>query len=206
MVTRVGCAMEGLSVKIAKMRYPIANGSGDLIEDVSFDVAPRERVAFIGRSGAGKTTLLRIVAGLERCFQGSVMLDGQALDGPVRSVQLLFQDNRLLPWKTAFENVAFATDDPKGVTNAEQVMLALGRVGLQDRADAWPKNLSGGEAARVAIARALIASPRLLLLDEPFQNLDSITRLEVERQLLAALETVKPMMLLVSHDVQDAVL
>jgi sulfonate transport system ATP-binding protein len=110
-----------------------------------------------------------------------------------------------MPWKTVFGNVAFATDDPSGKSTSAGVVAALGRVGLAERLDDWPKNLSGGEAARVAIARALIARPAMLLLDEPFQSLDLITRYEVEQQLLLALAAARPMVLLVSHDIEDAV-
>jgi sulfonate transport system ATP-binding protein len=203
-----GIAMgSSLTVTVDAMRYPNSHGPGSplLIDGLVFQAAMGERIAFLGRSGAGKTTLLRIVAGLERRFKGSVTIGDRVVAGPQNAVQLLFQDHRLLPWKTAFGNVAFATHDPSGRTTRAQVHAALERLGLGEKINEWPKNLSGGEVARVAIARALVSKPTLLLLDEPFQSLDVMTRHEVEQQLIIAIEGAKPTVLMVSHDIEDAV-
>ncbi len=193
-----------LTVNVKSMRYP-GGGAEDLIQDLHFSVLKGEFVSFLGRSGSGKTTLLRIIAGLESRFEGEITIYGSAVTGPDRFVQLLFQDHRLLPWKTVFENIAFATNDPYGRTNRAEILSWLDRVGLRSRENYWPKDLSGGETARAAIARALVVSPMVLLLDEPFGSLDLMTRFEVQGELLRNLEITQPATVLVSHSIEDAV-
>ena len=194
-----------LAVNIQSMRYPSSDDGNDLIQNLHLSVSDGGFVSLLGRSGAGKTTLLRIIAGLERRFTGQIMIDGAPILGPCTSVQLFFQDSRLLPWKTVFENVAFATMDPTGRTTSSQVLTWLDRVGLSARHHDWPKNLSGGEASRVAIARSLVVQPRALLLDEPFGHLDLMTRSEIQDELIRDLAVTQPLVLMVSHSIDDAV-
>lgn len=194
-----------LSVQIGSMKYPDMNGAGNLIEDLSFDVPADGIISLLGRSGAGKTTLLRMIAGLERRFQGRVTLDGKAVTKPGRSIQVVFQDYRLLPWKTVYQNIEFATARNGGGNNRMQIERWLEIVGLQHRKDAWPKHLSGGEEGRVAFARAFVDQPKLLLLDEPFRGLDLATKFDLQDHLFNALQAQKTTVIIVSHSVEDAV-
>ena len=195
----------GLVVNIASMRYPNAPGPANLIEGLTFDVPAEGFVAFLGRSGVGKTTLLRIIAGLERRCTGEVILAGKPIRGPGRDVQLVFQDYRLMPWKTVHENVAFAVRPGDKSVSAAMVERWLDIVELRERRDAWPRTLSGGEQGRVAFARAFVDQPKVLLLDEPFRALDLVARFDLQEELLRALNAQPTAVALVSHSVEDAV-
>lgn len=195
-----------LQVEIRSMRHAGTTLPTPLIGRMSFSVAAGEVVAFLGPSGAGKTTLLRIVAGLETHFDGAVVLAGRDVLSPTRNVQLVFQDNRLLPWRTVKQNLEFARRDGADLATSEAVQKWLSTTKLEELLEAWPKTLSGGEEARVALARAFIDPPRVLLLDEPFRNLDLIVKASIQGELLNAIEKSGMASLLVSHSVDDAVL
>jgi sulfonate transport system ATP-binding protein len=168
-------------------------GDRRVLDNVDLDIAPGEFVALIGRSGSGKSTLLRALAGLDRDVTGELGVTG--------TVAVAFQEPRLLPWRRVQANVSLGlrTGDPRSVARA-----ALAEVGLADRAGAWPLTLSGGEAQRVALARALVREPSLLLLDEPFSALDALTRISMHRLVLRLWEHHQPAVLLVTHDVDEA--
>jgi sulfonate transport system ATP-binding protein len=183
-----------------------AYGARQVLCDVDLRIAPGEFVALVGRSGCGKSTLLRLIAGLEAADAGSIRLDGasRADDavGPAADTRIMFQDARLLPWKSVLNNVAL------GLTarDARQRALdALAQVGLADRADDWPAVLSGGQRQRVALARALVHTPRLLLLDEPLGALDALTRIEMQRLIEGLWLRHGFTALLVTHDVSEAI-
>jgi sulfonate transport system ATP-binding protein len=168
-------------------------GDRRVLENLDLEIAEGEFVALIGRSGTGKSTLLRALAGLDREIEGTVAVDGE--------VGVAFQDARLVPWKRVRDNVSLGlrVADPRGAA-----ATALEEVGLTARADAWPLTLSGGEAQRVSLARALVRDPRLLLLDEPFGALDALTRITTHRLVLGLWERHRPAVLLVTHDVDEA--
>ncbi len=169
-------------------------GANTILHDLDLSIAPGEFVALLGRSGSGKTTLLRTLAGLDPA-------DGQAVTTPsARAV--VFQDPRLLPWKPVWKNVTLGLRGPDPRARAE---AALREVGLGHRLDAWPMTLSGGEAQRTALARALVREPHLLLLDEPFASLDALTRLKMHDLVLTLWRTHRPAVLLVTHDVDEAI-
>ena len=151
-------------------------------------------MALLGRSGTGKSTLLRALAGLDPDYEGTILVPD------ARSV--VFQEPRLLPWRRVWANVVLGL--PR-VPTAPAVDAALAEVGLADRADAWPVTLSGGEAQRVALARALVREPELLLLDEPFAALDALTRLKMHALLRDLWRRHRPAVLLVTHDVDEAI-
>src|SRR5712671_2066093 len=146
-----------------------------------------------------------LIDGQQLGSQGRVLLDGSAVTAPHESIGIIFQEPRLLPWLTVAGNVGFGLEHrPKG-ERAERVAKALVRVGLTDKASVWPRELSGGQAQRVAIARALVPRPQVLLLDEPFSALDAFTRADLQEHLLDLWADLKPTLVMVTHDVDEAV-
>jgi sulfonate transport system ATP-binding protein len=191
-----------LTVDTLCKTYP--NGT-QALEQISLDVEAGEIVALVGGSGCGKTTLLRMISGLEAPSRGHVAIDGEAINSPHPAVGIVFQEARLLPWLTVAQNIAFGLDHlPKAEQDA-RVDEALLRVGLAGYGNRWPRELSGGQAQRVSIVRALVAQPKALLLDEPFSALDALTRESLQDHLLALWEQHRPTLVLVTHDVEEAV-
>ena len=154
------------------------------LERFSAEIQAGEIVAIIGGSGCGKSTLLRAIAGLDRASSGTVTLDDATISAPHAKIGIIFQEPRLLPWLSVADNIGFGLSDLPAETRREKVAQALARVGLADKAKAWPRELSGGQAQRVAIARALVPQPEVLLLDEPFSALDAFTRRDLQDHLL----------------------
>jgi sulfonate transport system ATP-binding protein len=167
-----------------------------VLNGVDLDIAPGEFVALLGRSGSGKSTLLRALAGLDYEAHGS----GE-YHVPDRT-SVIFQDARLLPWMSVLENVILGL----GRQAVENGRRTLAEVGLVGRERAWPHELSGGEQQRVALARALVRDPALLLADEPFGALDALTRSRMHDLLRRLSEAHDPAVLLVTHDIDEAIL
>ncbi|MCY1429819.1 Aliphatic sulfonates import ATP-binding protein SsuB [compost metagenome] len=178
-----------------------------VLENVDLNVAPGEFVALLGPSGCGKSTLLRLVAGLEPADSGSLLADGEPVDGPSPSRVVVFQDPTLYPWRRVWDNVALGPQARGSLARDRQkVDAALAKVGLSAFARAWPRQLSGGMAQRVALARALVNQPRLLILDEPLGKLDSLTRIAMQQELVRLWQQQGYSALLVTHDVEEALL
>ena len=175
------------------------------LDGVSLEVDLGEIVAIVGGSGCGKSTLLRAVSGLDRPTQGSVLLDGEAITDPHEKIGIIFQEPRLLPWLSVAGNVGFGLDHLPREERRARVARALERMGLSEKAEGWPRELSGGQAQRVAIARALVPRPEVLLLDEPFSALDAFTRVDLQDGLLDLWADLKPTLILVTHDVDEAI-
>ena len=175
------------------------------LDGITLDVAPGEIVAVVGGSGCGKSTLLRLVSGLDNPTQGNVALDGDAITSPHEKIGIVFQEPRLLPWLTVADNVGFGLADRPKAERVRRVAEAIDRVGLTDKANVWPRELSGGQAQRVAIARALVTRPEVLLLDEPFSALDAFTRVDLQDHLLDLWADTKPTLIVVTHDVEEAI-
>ncbi len=171
-----------------------AFGSRRVLDGLDLDLRPGEFTALIGRSGSGKSTLLRALAGLDPDVTGEL--------GVSATVAVAFQEPRLVPWKRVLPNVCLGlrVDNPKSAAAG-----ALAEVGLSERAGAWPLTLSGGEAQRASLARALVREPGLLLLDEPFGALDALTRISMHRLVLRLWAHHRPAVLLVTHDVDEAI-
>jgi sulfonate transport system ATP-binding protein len=176
-------------------------GKREVLHGLDLDIAPGEFIAVVGRSGCGKSTFLRLLAGLEQASGGGITLDGKPLSGIQPDVRIMFQDARLLPWRTVIQNVGLGLGGDWQATALD----ALRQVGLEDRAHDWPATLSGGQRQRVALARALIHKPRLLLLDEPLGALDALTRIEMQRLIERLWLKQGFTALLVTHDVAEAV-
>jgi sulfonate transport system ATP-binding protein len=175
------------------------------LDEVSLEVAPGELLVIIGGSGSGKSTLLRAASGLDVPTKGRVALDGVNITAPHERIGIIFQEPRLLPWLHVAGNVGFGLQDRPKAERQKRVTFAIERVGLADKAGAWPRELSGGQAQRVAIARALVTRPSVLLLDEPFSALDAFTRAELQDQLLDLWDEARPILVLVTHDIEEAI-
>ncbi|WP_126429162.1 ATP-binding cassette domain-containing protein [Brevibacillus marinus] len=191
--------LPGKSVELKKLTKRF--GEQTVLQEMDLYVKPGDFVAIVGKSGCGKSTLLRLLAGLEQPSSGEVCVDGQPLKGLNSEARIMFQDARLLPWKTVIDNVGIGLKG-EWKTKAEKL---LAQVGLADRANEWPAVLSGGQRQRVALARALVTEPHLLLLDEPLGALDALTRIEMQRLIEQIWSQQKFTALLVTHDVEEAV-
>ncbi|MGW2661206.1 ABC transporter ATP-binding protein [Nocardia tengchongensis] len=181
---------------VARIRGLVKDfGDRRVLHGLDLDIRPGEFVALLGRSGSGKSTLLRALAGLDDETGGELTVSGE--------VAVAFQEPRLVPWKRVRDNVVLGLRraDAKAAAAA-----ALAEVGLAERGAAWPLTLSGGEAQRASLARALVREPDLLLLDEPFSALDALTRITIHNLVLDLWARHRPGVLLVTHDVDEALL
>lgn len=189
-------------LKLNQISFHYENDS-NILEDVTFSVGSGEIVAILGNSGSGKSTLLNILCGLEFPASGSILLDGKDITNipcEKRNIGLIFQDYALFPHLTVEKNVAFALKNKKDSVVDE--MLSL--VKMQDYKKRYPHELSGGEKQRIAIARSLCARPEVLLLDEPFSNLDTDLRKDVRREIKSILQKSNTTAIIVTHDIDDA--
>lgn len=174
-----------------------------VLDNLSLTVEPGEFVAILGPSGCGKSTVLRLIAGLEQPTSGAVAIGGRPVSVTDDRCAVVFQEPRLLPWRTVSKNVALGARRKTG-KRSDRVRDLLDEVGLGDCAGSWPHQLSGGMAQRVALARGLAAEPDVLLLDEPFAALDALTRLRMQDLLLQVRERHDQTVVLVTHDIDEA--
>lgn len=186
--------------------FPVDGRELQAIERFDLEIADGEFIAIVGASGCGKSTLLRLLVGLDREFRGEIRIDGALIDGIGGERGIVFQEHRLFPWLNVEQNVALGlVNEPLSETGkATKVADYLQLVGLTAFARAYPHQLSGGMAQRVAIARGLVASPRILLLDEPFGALDALTRQQLQEELLRIRQRERITTVLVTHDVEEA--
>jgi len=190
-----------LLVRELRKRY----GDLPVLGGIDLEIAPGEIVAVAGPSGCGKSTLLRLAAGLDTRYHGEIRVGDELVCGPHPAVGLVFQEPRLFPWLDVQSNVAFGLRQRDAAHQQERVREALDAVELTAFASALPKELSGGMAQRVALARSLVTEPQVLLLDEPFSSLDAFTRMRLQDHLLAAWARYRPTLVLVTHDLDEAV-
>jgi nitrate ABC transporter ATP-binding subunit len=189
--------------------YPTPNVPAVIVQEFDLTLAQGEFVCLIGHSGCGKSTILSMVAGLNSITSGGIILAGREIDGPGPDRGMVFQSPCLLPWMTALENVLLGVDQvfksEKSIKERQEIAEHyLGLVGLGSALHKKPAELSGGMRQRVGLARAFALSPKMLLLDEPFGMLDSLTRFELQQVLIELWSTDQKTALMVTHDVDEA--
>jgi ABC-type nitrate/sulfonate/bicarbonate transport system ATPase subunit len=196
-----------LGIHSVGKRYHLADRDLEVLRDIDLDIAPGEFVSIVGASGCGKSTLLRLIVGLDQDYAGDIVLDGERVKGTSLDRGIVFQDHRLLPWMTVQQNIELAllnsglSRERKRAIVSEHIRL----VRLEGFEQAFPKQLSGGMAQRAAIARALVNRPKVLLLDEPLGALDALTRLHLQRELQRIWMEHRTTVVMVTHDVEEAV-
>jgi NitT/TauT family transport system ATP-binding protein len=182
-------------------------GNKAVLKNINLSIKPHEIVCILGHSGCGKSTLLNLIAGFLQTDSGSITIDKVPVTGPSKSTGVVFQDHALFPWYKVLENIAFGPE-VQGVSKVEAKDLArryLQLVGLQDFANHYPHELSGGMKQRVGIARALASGPDILLMDEPFGALDILTRDTMRKELLRICQELRPMVVFVTHSISEAI-
>ncbi|HEV8471171.1 MAG TPA: ABC transporter ATP-binding protein [Methylomirabilota bacterium] len=192
-----------LEVAALGKTYPTPSGPAEIVRDFSLYVDEGEFVCLLGHSGCGKSTVLSILMGLNQPSTGGVVIDGKEIDGPGTDRGVVFQSATLLPWMSVRDNVRLALDQVRGAATPESYLEAVGLAGLGER---HPRELSAGMQQRVGIARAFALEPRLLLLDEPFSLLDALTRMDCQDLLMTLWERARRTVVMVTHDVDEALL
>ncbi len=195
-----------IEIKNLNKQFKIDKKNVDILKDINLEFKQGEFVVIVGASGCGKSTLLRMISGLESIEEGEIILDGNPVTKPGLDCGMVFQESRLYPWFSVEKNIEFALS--KQVNKEERKKLVhdlIELVGLQGFENALPKQLSGGMQQRVSIARGLIHNPKVLLMDEPFGALDAITRINMQNEVLRIWEAEKKTMVLVTHDIDEAI-
>ena len=198
--------MAGVKLTQLSKQYQVAGQLLEAVDNVTTTIEPGSFTVIVGRSGCGKTTLLRLLSGLEQKSAGSIEWLGGGSDGAAVKVGVVFQEPRLMPWLTVYENMAFALDkQPDRALVDRQVTGTLEQLGLAGFRDAYPSQLSGGMAQRVSLGRTLCYDPDLILMDEPFGALDYFTRKKLQRELVDLFLSQHKTIVFVTHDVTEAV-
>lgn len=195
-----------LSIGNLTKSFVIGKAPRLILDTINLTVQPGEFVSIVGASGCGKSTLLRLIVGLDDEYGGEIRLDGERISTTSLDRGIIFQDHRLFPWMTLEQNIELAllnTDTPKA-RRAQIVADHIALVNLKGFEKAYPHQLSGGMAQRAAIARALVTEPKLLLLDEPLGALDALTRVHVQNELQRIWMAQQSTMVMVTHDVEEA--
>ena len=200
-----------LQINDVGMTFPTKRGPFIALRDISLDVERGEFVSLIGHSGCGKSTLLNLVAGLTTPTSGVLLLDDRELTGPGPDRGVVFQNHSLLPWLSCLDNVNLAVERVFGDTESKEQLrdrslAALDLVGMTHAVSKRPHEISGGMKQRVGIARALAMEPKMLLMDEPFGALDALTRARLQDELLKIVASTGATVMMVTHDVDEAVL
>ena len=176
-----------------------------VLNNINFSVLKGEFICIVGGSGCGKSTLLRAMAGLDADYEGSIQIDGKEVRSPKKERGVVFQEARLFPWLTVEDNVIFALNEGTTAEKKQKAKECLNLVGLSGFEKSLPKELSGGMAQRTNIARALVNNPYILFLDEPFGALDAFTKIQLQNELLNIKKKEKSTMIMVTHDIEEAV-
>ena len=176
-----------------------------VLKDINLSIREGEFICIVGASGCGKSTLLRSIAGLDNEHEGSITVNGSKVTKPEKSRGMVFQEHRLFPWLNIEDNISYVLNEGTKEEKAQKVREHIELVGLKGFEKAYPRQLSGGMAQRAGIARALVNQPRLLLLDEPFGALDAFTKIQMQQEVKRIHKTEGTTMILVTHDIDEAV-
>lgn len=176
-----------------------------VLNNINFTVLKGEFICIVGGSGCGKSTLLRAMAGLDPNYDGMIQIDGEEVRSPKKERGMVFQEARLFPWLSVEDNVVFALNEGNKTEKLQKARECLKLVGLGGFEKSLPKELSGGMAQRANIARALVNNPYILFLDEPFGALDAFTKIQLQNELLNIKTKEKSTMIMVTHDIEEAV-
>jgi ABC-type nitrate/sulfonate/bicarbonate transport system, ATPase component len=195
-----------LIIKNVQKVYQSENSTVKALDDVNLTVRPGEFVSIVGASGCGKSTLLKLIVGLENHFTGEIRLGDDKIKGTDVDRGMVFQESRLFPWLTVEDNIAFGLVERLSSSEKKKIVdRHINLVNLNGFAKAYPHQLSGGMQQRASIARALVNNPKILTLDEPFGALDALTRIQMQQEVLNIWASEKTTMLLVTHDVDEAI-
>jgi nitrate/nitrite transport system ATP-binding protein len=200
-----------IDIQGVEMVFATRKGRFHALREIDLSVAPGEFVTLIGHSGCGKSTLLNLIAGLTRPTAGVLLCDNREIAAPGPERAVVFQNHSLLPWLSAFDNVHLAVERVFGKSESRaqlkaRTTAALALVGMDHALTKRPHEISGGMKQRVGIARALAMEPKVLLMDEPFGALDALTRARLQDELLKIVARTKSTVVMVTHDVDEAVL
>ena len=203
--------MKFLSIQNLDKVYKLPNGGEYVaLKNVNLEIMENEVVSIIGHYGCGKSTILSIVAGLQELTSGAMLLENKEIKGPGPDRAVVFQNHSLLPWLTVYQNIEIGVKKVMPELSKheaqERIMKFIDYVGLSHAADKYPGEISGGMKQRVGIARALAIRPKVLLMDEPFGALDSLTRANLQDHLMRIQEKIKNTVVVITHDVDEAVL
>lgn len=193
-----------LTIKLADKTFRDEKHPVQALGELIFDVKAGEFVSILGPTGCGKSTLLRLIVGLDTDFEGQISIGGRLVKGVEKQCGIAFQEPRLLPWLSVRENITFGLYSQNSKVS-EKIDELLKWLDLEPVADRYPEKLSGGMAQRVSLARALVNRPELLLLDEPFGALDQSTRRRLQKKTQEVLENANTTVLMVTHDIEEAV-
>jgi nitrate/nitrite transport system ATP-binding protein len=200
-----------LSLQSIEKRFPIP-GKEDYVAvtDVNLEIKENEIISIIGHSGCGKSTLLNMISGLDAQSEGAIILENKHVQGPGPERAVVFQNHSLLPWLTVYKNIEMAVKkvmpELSETELKERVEMFINMVNLEHAKDKLPDEISGGMKQRVGIARALAIKPKVLLMDEPFGALDSLTRANLQEHLMRIQQNVKNTVIIITHDIDEAVL
>jgi ABC-type nitrate/sulfonate/bicarbonate transport system ATPase subunit len=197
--------MKTLLIKELYKSFTVNGQNLSVLEDINLTITGNEFIVIVGHSGCGKSTLLKIIAGLHRQDRGVCSIDGAPITRPGSDRGMIFQEHRLLPWLNIEQNVTLGLAKLSKAQRVDAAKDYLNMVKLNGFEKAYPAQLSGGMSQRAAIARALIAKPEILLLDEPFGSLDALTKIEMQNEILNIRAQQKTMMVMVTHDIDEAV-
>jgi len=200
-----------LSLENIEKRFPIPKKDDYVaVTDVNLEIQKDEIISIIGHSGCGKSTLLNIISGLDAQSEGTIILENKEVKGPGPDRAVVFQNHSLLPWLTVYQNIEMAVKkvmpDLTPVELRQRVETYISMVNLDHAKDKLPDEISGGMKQRVGIARALSITPKVLLMDEPFGALDSLTRANLQEHLMRIQQKVKNTVIIITHDIDEAVL
>lgn len=197
---------DAIEIENLNKTFKTESGGLNVLNNINLSVKQGEFLSIVGSSGCGKSTLLRIIVGLDRDYVGDILSYGKAVNGPGIDRGMVFQESRLFPWLTVEKNIEFGIS--KKMSKEEKRKLVyeqLDLVELTNFAKSYPSQLSGGMKQRISIARSLINKPKLLLLDEPFGALDAMTRINMQQEILKIWKKENTTMILVTHDIDEAV-